>query len=146
MDDSSGYVQLNLDSTKRFRESTSRRGKDAIVFEPRDRCAFVRFALFLCGIGFLLPYNSFVVAVDYYQLRFPGATDSWHDFRALTRHDVTWLCFRFDNRVRHQSDVHLRRVLRRPRNQRTRRHLFLPNARHVWLRHRAHRSALRHRV
>ncbi|RWS02208.1 equilibrative nucleoside transporter 4-like isoform X1 [Dinothrombium tinctorium] len=41
---------------------------------PKDRCNLIYFGLLLAGVGFLLPYNSFVIAVDYFQSRYPGTT------------------------------------------------------------------------
>ena len=41
---------------------------------PRDPCSVIYLALVLCGAGFLLPYNSFITAVDYYQAKYPGST------------------------------------------------------------------------
>ncbi len=41
---------------------------------PRDKCNGIYLALIICGAGFLLPYNSFIVAVDYYQAKYPGTT------------------------------------------------------------------------
>ncbi len=35
---------------------------------PRDRWSLIYMALVLCGVGFLLPYNSFITAVDFYQV------------------------------------------------------------------------------
>ena len=40
----------------------------------KDPCNCVYLALLLAGVGFLLPYNSFVSAVDYFQAKFPGTT------------------------------------------------------------------------
>ena len=37
---------------------------------PRDRWSLIYLALVLCGVGFLLPYNSFITAVDFYQVHF----------------------------------------------------------------------------
>ncbi|ELU15279.1 hypothetical protein CAPTEDRAFT_221558 [Capitella teleta] len=39
-----------------------------------DRCSAVYLGMLLCGAGFLLPYNSFITAVDYYQGKYPGST------------------------------------------------------------------------
>lgn len=39
---------------------------------PTDRYGLIYLALLLAGIGFLLPYNSFVIAADYFQHRFPA--------------------------------------------------------------------------
>ncbi|GAB1603259.1 equilibrative nucleoside transporter 4-like isoform X2 [Argonauta hians] len=41
---------------------------------PRDPCNCIYLALVMSGAGFLLPYNSFITAVDYYQDRFPHTT------------------------------------------------------------------------
>ncbi|GLV40804.1 Equilibrative nucleoside transporter 3 [Carabus blaptoides fortunei] len=41
---------------------------------PVDKFNFVYFSFILAGIGFLLPYNSFIMAVDYFQSRYPGTT------------------------------------------------------------------------
>lgn len=41
---------------------------------PTDHYGLIYFALLLAGIGFLLPYNSFVIAADYFQQRFPSTT------------------------------------------------------------------------
>ncbi|EAT46183.1 AAEL002614-PA [Aedes aegypti] len=39
---------------------------------PKDRKKLVFFALMTAGVGFVLPYNSFIIAADYWQSRFPG--------------------------------------------------------------------------
>ncbi|XP_077527834.1 equilibrative nucleoside transporter 3 [Haemaphysalis longicornis] len=41
---------------------------------PEDRCSCVYLALLLAGVGFLLPYNSFITAVDYFQDKYPRTT------------------------------------------------------------------------
>ncbi|XP_011155489.1 equilibrative nucleoside transporter 4 isoform X1 [Solenopsis invicta] len=68
---SRGYVQLG-----------KARGMNEFKFSngfthlspPVDKCNFIYTALMLGGIGFLLPYNSFIIAVDYFQARYPGTT------------------------------------------------------------------------
>ncbi|GAB1867958.1 Equilibrative nucleoside transporter 4 [Camponotus japonicus] len=68
---SRGYVQLG-----------KARGMNEFKFSngfthlspPVDKCNFIYMALILGGIGFLLPYNSFIIAVDYFQARYPGTT------------------------------------------------------------------------
>nr|XP_034178589.1 equilibrative nucleoside transporter 4 [Osmia lignaria] len=68
---SRGYVQLG-----------KARGMNEFKFSngfthlspPIDKSNFIYFALTLGGIGFLLPYNSFIIAVDYFQARYPGTT------------------------------------------------------------------------
>ncbi|TDG49637.1 hypothetical protein AWZ03_003875 [Drosophila navojoa] len=39
---------------------------------PKDHRHAVYLALLAAGIGFVLPYNSFIIAADYWQGRFPG--------------------------------------------------------------------------
>ncbi|XP_026316750.1 equilibrative nucleoside transporter 4 [Hyposmocoma kahamanoa] len=41
---------------------------------PPDRYNSVYFTLFVAGAAFLLPYNSFIMAVDYFQFHYPGST------------------------------------------------------------------------
>jgi solute carrier family 29 (equilibrative nucleoside transporter) protein 4 len=41
---------------------------------PKDNYKLIYFALLLAGAGFLLPYNSFITAVDYLQSKYPGTT------------------------------------------------------------------------
>ncbi|KAL7302659.1 hypothetical protein TKK_0004719 [Trichogramma kaykai] len=49
-------------------------GGFARVAPPVDRWNLVYLSLLLAGAGFLLPYNSFIIAVDYFQDRYPGTT------------------------------------------------------------------------
>lgn len=44
------------------------------VLQPQDRCNIIYISLLLAGIGFLLPYNSFITAVDYFLDKYPGST------------------------------------------------------------------------
>ena len=39
---------------------------------PQDSRNIVYLALLTAGVGFVLPYNSFIIAADYWQERFPG--------------------------------------------------------------------------
>ncbi|XP_041373222.1 equilibrative nucleoside transporter 4-like [Gigantopelta aegis] len=64
-----GYCQLRSPKLKR-RKSIPR---DRLT-PPRDPCSCIYLALVLAGAGFLLPYNSFIIAVDFYQSRFPAST------------------------------------------------------------------------
>ncbi|XP_046663169.1 equilibrative nucleoside transporter 4 [Homalodisca vitripennis] len=41
---------------------------------PVDKFNGIYLALVLAGVGFLLPYNSFIIAVDYFQSEYPGTT------------------------------------------------------------------------
>ncbi|KAF4522162.1 hypothetical protein B566_EDAN010422 [Ephemera danica] len=69
---SRGYIQLgknrNAASDIRFTNGMNH------LSPPTDYCNFIYMALVLAGVGFLLPYNSFIIAVDYFQSRFPGTT------------------------------------------------------------------------
>jgi solute carrier family 29 (equilibrative nucleoside transporter) protein 4 len=69
MDESSsgGYLLLDREKPKPLssgNQSTS----------PSDPYNLIYFSLLLAGIAFLLPYNSFVTAVDYFQSRYPSTT------------------------------------------------------------------------
>ena len=44
------------------------------IYPPRDSYNLVYLAMVLSGAGFLLPYNSLITAVDYFQTVFPGTT------------------------------------------------------------------------
>ncbi|XP_046411770.1 equilibrative nucleoside transporter 4 [Neodiprion virginianus] len=68
---SRGYVQLG--KARGMNEFKFTNGF-AHLSPPVDKCNFVYLALVLAGAGFLLPYNSFVIAVDYFQARYPGTT------------------------------------------------------------------------
>ncbi|XP_029647515.1 equilibrative nucleoside transporter 4-like isoform X1 [Octopus sinensis] len=78
MDDtfSHGYCQMKdspVDHRKAegsFRPQTAKEK----MKPPRDPCSCIYLALVMSGAGFLLPYNSFITAVDYYQDRFPRTT------------------------------------------------------------------------
>jgi len=48
--------------------------KHHTVIPPDDKCNFVYLVMLLSGVGFLLPYNSFITAVDFFQGMFPGST------------------------------------------------------------------------
>ena len=37
---------------------------------PTDTCSCIYLSLIMCGAAFLLPYNSFITAVDFYQVSF----------------------------------------------------------------------------
>lgn len=41
---------------------------------PDDRYRAVYFATLLAGVGFLLPYNSFITDVDYLHHKYPGGS------------------------------------------------------------------------
>ncbi|XP_074597583.1 equilibrative nucleoside transporter 3 [Brevipalpus obovatus] len=45
-----------------------------LLDEPEDRFHAIYLGFMLAGVGFLLPYNSFVTAVDFFQDRYPGTT------------------------------------------------------------------------
>lgn len=68
---SRGYVQLG--KARGMNEFKLSNGFTHLS-PPVDKCNFIYLALILGGIGFLLPYNSFIIAVDYFQTRYPGTT------------------------------------------------------------------------
>lgn len=41
---------------------------------PVDKFNGIYLSLVLAGVGFLLPYNSFIIAVDYFHTQYPGTT------------------------------------------------------------------------
>lgn len=45
---------------------------------PDDRYHAIYFAMLLAGVGFLLPYNSFITDVDYLHHKFPGGPPGSH--------------------------------------------------------------------
>lgn len=45
---------------------------DLTMSPPKDNKNLVYLSLLSCGIGFILPYSSFIVAADYWQERFQG--------------------------------------------------------------------------
>ncbi|KAM6157085.1 equilibrative nucleoside transporter 4 [Erethizon dorsatum] len=49
---------------------------DSVAEEPvpEDRYHAIYFAMLLAGVGFLLPYNSFITDVDYLHHKFPGTS------------------------------------------------------------------------
>ncbi|XP_021928511.1 equilibrative nucleoside transporter 4 isoform X2 [Zootermopsis nevadensis] len=68
---SRGYIQLGKARAAngfRFTNGFSH------LSPPVDKCNCIYFALVLAGVGFLLPYNSFIIAVDYFQGKYPGTT------------------------------------------------------------------------
>ena len=54
--------------------SECRYGFSHTVHPPSDNYSLVYLAMVLSGAGFLLPYNSLITAVDYFQTVFPGTT------------------------------------------------------------------------
>ncbi|KYN01108.1 PREDICTED: equilibrative nucleoside transporter 4 [Cyphomyrmex costatus] len=68
---SRGYVQLG--KARGMNEFKFSNGFSHLS-PPVDKYNFIYMALILGGIGFLLPYNSFIIAVDYFQARYPGTT------------------------------------------------------------------------
>ncbi|XP_011499005.1 PREDICTED: equilibrative nucleoside transporter 4 [Ceratosolen solmsi marchali] len=69
---SRGYVQLG--KARRLNEMKLGENGFARMSPPVDKWNLIYLSLMLAGAGFLLPYNSFVIAVDYFQARYPGTT------------------------------------------------------------------------
>lgn len=59
-----------LDKGKRSSEVIQEDGSPAPA--PKDARSFVYLSLLAAGIGFVLPYNSFLGSIDYFQERFRG--------------------------------------------------------------------------
>jgi hypothetical protein len=45
---------------------------------PIDKYHLIYFALFCCGIGFLLPYSIYITCVDYFHKQFPQTSIIFH--------------------------------------------------------------------
>ncbi|XP_071039127.1 equilibrative nucleoside transporter 4 isoform X2 [Parasteatoda tepidariorum] len=67
---SRGYIQLGSQCKDRL--LLKRTGFSS--HPPSDSCHCIYLALLLAGVGFLLPYNSFIIAVDYFQSKYPATT------------------------------------------------------------------------
>lgn len=80
---------------------------------PDDRYHGIYFAMLLAGVGFLLPYNSFITDVDYLHQKFKGinmdecAQSHVCGYGSRLRCHISPLCFRDIDSVWHESDVHL---------------------------------------
>ncbi|RWS25941.1 equilibrative nucleoside transporter 4-like protein [Leptotrombidium deliense] len=70
------YLQSSPLPQSSMGNSTSSSTDPSYFFQatPKDKCNLIYLGLLLAGVGFLLPYNSFVIAVDYFQSRYPGTT------------------------------------------------------------------------
>ncbi|XP_029155008.1 equilibrative nucleoside transporter 4-like [Nylanderia fulva] len=68
---SRGYVQLG--KARRMNEFKFSNGLKHLS-PPVDKNNFIYSSLIIGGMGFLLPYNSFIIAVDYFQTKYPGTT------------------------------------------------------------------------
>ncbi|XP_014471015.1 PREDICTED: equilibrative nucleoside transporter 4 isoform X2 [Dinoponera quadriceps] len=68
---SRGYVQLG--KARGVNDFNFSKGLKHLS-PPIDNYNFIYVALTVGGVGFLLPYNSFIIAVDYFQERYPGTT------------------------------------------------------------------------
>ncbi|XP_048465706.1 equilibrative nucleoside transporter 4-like [Rhincodon typus] len=47
---------------------------DYVESQPKDSYHGIYFAMLLAGVGFLLPYNSFITDVDYLHQKYPGTS------------------------------------------------------------------------
>ncbi|XP_056619560.1 equilibrative nucleoside transporter 4 isoform X2 [Triplophysa dalaica] len=66
------FSQLSEDDRRERRKSHSTHGTEGSV--PDDRYHRIYFAMLLAGVGFLLPYNSFITDVDYLHHKFKGTS------------------------------------------------------------------------
>ncbi|XP_039284355.1 equilibrative nucleoside transporter 4 [Nilaparvata lugens] len=67
---SRGYIQLGKGRGNDFRFSKEFRH----LSPPVDKFNAIYLSLVLAGVGFLLPYNSFIIAVDYFGAQYPDTT------------------------------------------------------------------------
>lgn len=71
---SSGAVAVAVSGLVHISPGVSGRAGEEPV--PDDRYHAIYFAMLLAGVGFLLPYNSFITDVDYLHHKFPGGSPS----------------------------------------------------------------------
>lgn len=72
-----GYLMLDSKAHKKvsdFKPSTEKEWTSRQMSPPGDNCNCIYYSLIFAGVGFLLPYNSFIVAVDYFQSQYPNTT------------------------------------------------------------------------
>ncbi|XP_069501624.1 equilibrative nucleoside transporter 4 isoform X1 [Ambystoma mexicanum] len=65
---------LASDSHKKAPASGDRPETPSEDLRPQDRYHGIYFAMLLAGVGFLLPYNSFITDVDYLHEKYPGTS------------------------------------------------------------------------
>jgi solute carrier family 29 (equilibrative nucleoside transporter) protein 4 len=63
------YEPLGTSSARNFTDTSPEHTNP-----PKDHRNVVYFSLVIAGIGFVLPYNSFIIASDYWISRFPERT------------------------------------------------------------------------
>ncbi|KAK3256674.1 hypothetical protein CYMTET_34201 [Cymbomonas tetramitiformis] len=61
-------------------ESNMGRAPSKFEITPNNECWFVYSIYFLLGIGFLLPWNAFITAIDYFDQQYP----SYHTDRVFS--------------------------------------------------------------
>lgn len=60
------------------RSFTEQQAQQQASSAPIDNYHFIYFALFCCGIGFLLPYSIYITCVDYFHSQFPQTAIIFH--------------------------------------------------------------------
>jgi solute carrier family 29 (equilibrative nucleoside transporter) protein 4 len=65
-----------FDDHRSFTEQQSQ--QQSTLSPPVDKYHLVYFALFCCGIGFLLPYSIYITCVDYFHTQFPQTAIIFH--------------------------------------------------------------------
>lgn len=70
-----GYAKLSRNRKSRGRKSSEMHTHNPInnMIPPVDSYNAVYLSFILGGAGFLLPYNSFIMAMDYFKVRYPGS-------------------------------------------------------------------------
>lgn len=67
---------VRFDDHRSFREQQPQ--EQSTPPPPTDNYHLIYFALFCCGIGFLLPYSIYITCVDYFHTQFPQTAIIFH--------------------------------------------------------------------
>ncbi|CAF2338315.1 unnamed protein product [Rotaria sp. Silwood2] len=67
---------IRFDDHRSFTEQQPQ--QQSTLTPPIDKYHFIYFALFCCGIGFLLPYSIYITCVDYFHTQFPQTAIIFH--------------------------------------------------------------------
>ncbi|CAF0785659.1 unnamed protein product [Rotaria sp. Silwood1] len=67
---------IRFDDHRSFTEQQPQ--QQSTLTPPIDKYHFIYFALFCCGIGFLLPYSIYITCVDYFHAQFPQTAIIFH--------------------------------------------------------------------
>ncbi|KOB73285.1 Equilibrative nucleoside transporter 4 [Operophtera brumata] len=144
-----GYARIEAIRTARGEPLSSMANPSA---PPPDTYNIVYLTLFCAGAAFLLPFNSFIMAVDYFQYHYPQSTIMFDMSTvyiasacvAVVINNMLLDVFSYNTRitfvplpavyhhVRHVDSVHRVRVRRRRHQQHATRRLLLQHEDNVW--------------